>query len=311
MTSLAEKGPRWDTPFQDADGEFAFEGIPDGEYLLVATAHWNDRDRGQSESIVINVRGADIEGIELTAAELASVSGTVVLKDLKEPVPDCNDKRKPQSYEMTVTAWHRIVQGGKKKPQFVWRACGSETPNSQGSFTLRGLAGSEYYFDVRLPVQQRYLQSITFVPAAPGGTPTDASRSWTTVKPGDQLSGLTFTIAQGAALVRGETTLAEGQTLPDKLTVYLVPAEAAQAEEPLRYFAAPVSSAGNFWLSSVMPGRYWMLAQAGTEDTRREINKLRLPDAAETRSSLRHAAEQRKTEIDLKPCQDLAFRLPL
>ena len=311
MTSLAEKGPRWDAPFQDANGEFTFEGIPDGDYLLVATAHWNDRDRGQSESMVVTVRGADIGGIELTAAALASISGTVVLKELKEPVPDCTDKRQPQFSQSTVTAWHSVIQNGKKKPQFVWRARGSENPNSQGSFTLRDLAASEYFFDVQLPPQQWYLQSIAFVPVAPGGTPTDAMRSWTTVKPGDQLSGLTITIAQGAALVRGEITLAEGQTLPDKLSVYLVPAEAARAEDPLRYFAAPVSSAGNFWLSYVMPGRYWMLAQAGTDDIRVEMTKLRLPDAAETRSSLRHAAEQNKTEIELKPCQDLTFRLPL
>lgn len=311
LTSLAEKGPRWDTPFRDANGEFAFEGIPDGEYHLVATAYWNDRDRGLSESLVLSVRGADIEGIELTAAALASISGTVVLKELKEPVPECTDKRQPQFSETTATAWHRVTQGAKKKPQFVWRARGSETPNSQGNLTLRGLAASEYYFGVRFSGQQWYLQSIAFVPATPTGKPTDAARSWTIVKPGDQLSGLTFTLAQGAALVRGQITLAEGQTLPDKLSVYLVPAEAAQAEEALRYFAAPVNTEGYFWLNNVVPGRYWMLAQAGTDDTRYEVSKIRLPDAAVTRSSLRHAAEQGKTEIELKPCQDVTFRLPL
>jgi hypothetical protein len=121
---------------------------------------------------------------------------------------------------------------------------------------------------------------------------------------------LTITLAQGAALVRGEITLAEGQTLPAKLSVYLVPAETAQAEEPLRYFASPVSTAGGFYLSNVAPGRYWILAQPGTDDTRTEMSKLRLPDAAKTRSLLRHAAEQRKTEIELKPCHDVTFRLP-
>ena len=312
LTSLAEKGPRWDKYFQDANGEFAIEGIPNGEYHLVASANWNDRDRGLSETMVLNVRSADIEGIELTATALASVTGRVVMKQLKEPVAECTDKRQPQFSETTATAWYRVIQNGKKKPQFVLRARGSETPNAQGNFTLRDLGANEYYFGMRVPGQQWYLQSIAFVPAAPGVEPTDVTRSWTTIKAGDQLSGLTFTLAQGAALVRGEITLAEGQTLPDKLTVYLVPAEAAQAENPLRYFAVPVSTAGNFWLSNVMPGRYWMLAQPGTEDTRRdEISKLRLPDAARSELLLRHAAEQAKTEIELKPCQDVAFRLPL
>ena len=83
LTSLAEKGPRLDKYFRDTNGEFAFEGIPDGDYHLVATAYWNDRDRGESESMLLNVRGADIEGIELTAAALASISGAVVLKGTK------------------------------------------------------------------------------------------------------------------------------------------------------------------------------------------------------------------------------------
>lgn len=311
LTSLAENGPRRDNHFRDANGEFAIDGIPDGDYHLAATAYWSDRERGMSESMVLNVRGADIEGLELTAAALASINGTVVLKQLKEPVPDCRDKRQPQSWETTVTAWHRATQDGKKKPQFVLRARASESPNPQGNLTLRDLAASEYYFGVRLPGQQWYLESIAFGPTTPGGKPADATRSWTTVKPGDQLSGLTFTIAHGAALVRGEITLAEGQTLPAKLSVYLVPAEAAQAEDPLRYFAAPVSTEGNFWLNNVAPGRYWILAQAGTDDSRTELSKMRLPDAAETRSLLRHAAEQKKTEIELKPCQDLTFKLPL
>jgi hypothetical protein len=234
----------------------------------------------------------------------------VVLKELKEAATACTDKLQPQFSATDVTAWHRVTQGDKKKPQFVWRR-GSETPNSQGNVTFRDLAATEYYFSVRSPSETWYLQSIAFVPQTPGGKPTDATRSWTTVKPGDQLSGLTFTLAQGAALVRGQITLAEGQTLPDKLSVYLVPAEAAQAEEPLRYFAAPVNSEGYFWLNNVVPGRYWMLAQPGNDDTRYEASKIRLPDAAEIRSTLRHAAEQGKTEIELKPCQDVTFKRPL
>lgn len=311
LTSLAEHGARWDSPFQDANGEFAFDGIPDGDYHLVATAHWNDRERGLSESIVLNVRGADIEGIELTATPLASISGMVILKESKEPAPNCTDKRQPQFWETSVTSGHTVIQDGKTKPQFVWRARGSESPNSQGNLTLRDLAAGDYYFGVRLPGGPWYLQSIAFVPPTPAGKPNDVTRTWTTIKPGDQLSGLTFTIVRGAAVVSGEITLAEGQTLPDKLSVYLVPAEVVQAEEPLRYFAVPVTTAGKFWLGNVAPGRYWLLAQPGTDDTRQELSKLRLPDAAETRSSLRHAAEQKNTEIVLNPCQEVTFRLPL
>jgi hypothetical protein len=72
-----------------------------------------------------------------------------------------------------------------------------------------------------------------------------------------------------------------------------------------------VNSEGRFWLNYVAPGRYWIVTQPGTDDTRYEVSKIRLPDGGETRSSLRRAAEEAKNEIVIKPCQDVVFRLPL
>ena len=309
LTSVVEGGPRWNNPSREAR-EFTFEGIPDGDYHLTATAYWSDHTRRQTESRFLNVRGADIEGLELTAVPLASINGRVVLAALKAPPPECTEKRQPQFPETSITAWHRVTEGTRKKPQFVWRA-GAVTPNAEGSLKFSDVAASEYYFAVRFSAQQWFLQSIAFAPPTPNGKPIDATRTWTTVKPGDQLSGLTFTLAQGAGLIRGEISLAEGQTLPEKTVAFLVPAEPESADEVLRYFAAPVSSEGRFWLNNVAPGRYWMLAQHGTDDTRAGMSKVRLPDGLELRSSLRHAAEKAKTEIEIKPCQDVTFRLPL
>jgi hypothetical protein len=175
---------------------------------------------------------------------------------------------------------------------------------------LSDLAAGEYYFAMRFSTHQWFLQSITFASSTPGGIPIDATGTWTNVKPGDQLSGLTFTLAQGAGLVSGQISVAEGQALPEKLVAFLVPVELEKAREVLRYYAVPVNSEGRFWVS-VAPGRYWILAQAGSDDTRHEVSKLRLPDGAETRSSLRYAAEATKTEIEVKPCQEITFKLPL
>src|SRR5690349_18284696 len=306
LTSIVEGRLRRNDQFQNVNGEFAFDGIPDGEYQLAASAYWADRSYRKSESIFLNVRGADIEGLVLAPAPLASIDGRVVLEALKTPPPECTDKSQPQFQETSVIAWQRVSEGAKKKPQFVWRAGGPERPNAEGKLRFSEIAASEYYFTVRFSSQQWFLQSIAFVPA--NGKPADATRTWTMVKPGDQLSGLTLTLAQGAGSVRGEMTLAEGQTLPEKLVAYLIPAEPEKAEEVLRYFAAPVSSAGQFVLSNVAPGRYWMLAQPGSDNTRNDVSKVRLPDGAQTRSSLRHAAEATKTGIEVKPCQKVTFR---
>jgi len=311
LTSLVEGGPWWDNQFQGAGGEFVLDGIPDGDYNLEGMAYWKDLTRRKSESIVLHVRGTDIEGLALNVLPLASINGRVALEPLISPAPDCNDKRQPQFSEVSVTAWRRVTEGARKKPQFVWRAGGPATPNAQGNLKISEVAAGEYYFAARFSAQQWFLQSIALAPPATVVKPTDVTRTWTTIKPGDQLSTLTFTLAQGAGLVRGAISLAEGQKLPEKLVAYLVPAEPERAEDVLRYFAAPVNSEGHFWLNNVSPGRYWLLAQPGTDDTRYEVSKVRLPDGAETRSSLRHVAEGTKTEIELKPCQEVTFRLPL
>ena len=311
LVSLAEGGRWWDKQFQCPDSEFAFDGIPDGDYNLEAMAYWSDLTRRRSESIVLHVRSADIEGLDLTVLPLASINGRVALEPLLAPPPDCNDKSQPQFSLVAVTAWRRVTEDGKKKPQFVWRTGGPATVNAQGNWNMSDVAAGEFYFAARFSAQQWFLKSIALAPPAGNVKPTDVTRTWTTIKPGDQLSTLTVTLAQGAAYVRGEISLAEGQKLPNKLVAYLVPSEPERAEEVLRYFAAPVNSEGRFWLNNVAPGRYWILAQPGTDDTRYEVSKVRLPDGTELRSSLRYVAEKAKTEIELKPCQDLTFRLPL
>jgi Carboxypeptidase regulatory-like domain len=310
LSSIGEGGPRFHNQSPRPGRDFIFEGIPDGDYHLAATGYVSDRTRKQSESVFLKVRGADIEGLELTVAALAAIKGRVVLEPLKAPPPECADKRQPQFSEISVSAWHRVTEGAKKKPQFVWRAGGRVTPNAEGNLTFSDVAASEYYFAMQFSAQQWFLQSIAFASPAPNGEPIDVTRTWTTVKPGDQLSGLTFTLAQGAGSINGEISLAEGQTLPEKTFAFLVPAEPERADDVLRYVAVPVNSDGRFWLK-VAPGRYWMLAQHGTDDTRYEVSKVRLPDGSEIRSSLRHAAEKAKTEIEIKPCQEVNFRLPL
>ena len=310
LTPTVESGLRQSKQFQGTGREFTLEGIPDGDYNLAATAYWSDNTHRQSEPIFLKVRGADIDGLELTAVPLASINGRVVLEPLKAPPPECTEKRQPQFSQIPVTAWHRVTEGNRKKPQYVWDA-GVVTPNAEGNLTFSDVPASEYFFAVRFTYQQWFLQSIAFAPATPNGKPIDATRTWTTVKPGDQRSGLTFTLAQGGGSIRGVIALAEGQTVPEKTVAFLVPAEREKADEVLRYYASPVSSSGGFLVTNVAPGRYWILAQHGTDDTRAGMSKLRLPDGAETRSALRHAAEKSKTEIEIKPCQNVTFRLPL
>ena len=124
LSSIVEGGPRWYNQSQDLVMTLFSKEFP------MATIIWPLRDIGatapaeQSEAIFLKVRGADIEGLELTAAPLASINARVVLEPLKAPPPECSDKRQPPFSEMSVTAWLRVTEGARKKPQFVWLAGG-------------------------------------------------------------------------------------------------------------------------------------------------------------------------------------------
>jgi hypothetical protein len=59
------------------------------------------------------------------------------------------------------------------------------------------------------------------------------------------------------------------------------------------------------------PGRYWVLAKVTPESESSVLSRLRLPDEVEARTKLHQQAEVAKTEIELKPCQNVAdFLLP-
>ena len=190
-------------------------------------------------------------------------------------------------------------------------------PDPQGEFHLHNLAPGENRFNVPPTAKYWYLKSISWpsgagAKTAPAGRPSDAARNWTTLKPGDRLSGLIVTMALGAASLRGQIETADGQKLPPRLFVYLVPAEPESANDVLRFFAVPAEVDGSFALNHLPPGRYWPFAQTAVESDVSVLSKLRLPDEAEARAKLRHDAESAKIDTTLQPCQNLTgYRLPL
>ncbi len=281
-------------PLGDSHG-FSFSGVDDGDYTVIARAFNNNGEWSISQAQRISVKGSDVTGIELALKPLASVSGQVVLEELK--TKECGPKEAPALTEALVSAWHKQDEAAKGLPKFVWELGTPGSADAQGSFKLQNLAPGGYYFATRFAAKSWYLQSITL--ASPTTKKAaDATRVWTAIKSGDRISGLKITLAEGAASLNGQLALAEGEAVPEKLFVYLVPAEKESGDEVLRFYAAPVTPEGKIGLTNLAPGRYWLLA-------RPELPKLRLPDATETRAGLRREAEGMKSEIELKPCQSV------
>jgi len=133
---------------------------------------------------------------------------------------------------------------------------------------------------------------------------SEVSRSWISLKDGEQLSGVTVILAEGAASIRGKLNLGEGTRVTENTNVYLVPAEREKAEDVLRYFASKVEPDWTFAFNNLPPGRYWTLSQVAVNEEL-SVAKFRFPSSAEARTKTRRAAEQVAKEINLKPCQNV------
>lgn len=312
LTIADEKGIPWNSSvyLQPGNRTFMFPGVPDGDYYVYAQTHQRSEGQAFSDAKPVRVRGADVTGIELTTRFLGSVSGSVVLEESK--APECAGKTPPVVSEISVAAWHKDDEAAKQVPQFFWSLGAPGFVDAEGKFKLQNLANGEYHFTPRYFSRYWYVQSILFPPNAKTTKPVDTTRVWTSVKAGDRLSGLTITLAQGAASLRGQLTVGEGELLPARLWVYLVPAERERADDVLRFFGSAVSPEKNFTVGIIAPGRYWIVTRSETEDGAAPLTKLRLPHETETRVRLRREAEALKNEIELKPCQTVSdFRLPL
>ena len=86
------------------------------------------------------------------------------------------------------------------------------------------------------------------------------------MKLGDRVSGLVLTLAEGAASLHGQVKLSDGQKLPPRLSVFLVPAESDNADNVLRFFASMVLTDGSFALNNLPPGRYWVSARTAADN---------------------------------------------
>lgn len=298
---------------------FAINGLGDGEYTLYAhemraivSSPTSTPDISMSEPKRVTIKGADVSGIEFVTRPFSSISGVVLLESSR--APECAGKRKPAFGEMLIEL-QRHEKDAEIMPPFMTMFLVNTTPNQKGAFSLRNVAPARYRFNPRFYARYWYVQSIsTGAAAAPNARNAaprnDAAANWTLVKSGEQLSNLTIVLAEGAASIRGNIAVAEGETVPAGLSVYLVPAERDKVDDVLRYFVTPVAADGVFILNNLPPGKYFTVAQNPLPEEMNSVQKLRLPESAEARAKLRRAAETQGSEVELKPCQTLTdYRL--
>lgn len=291
---------------------FAIYGVADGEYELSAFQFLQSRDEFRSPPRRVTVRGADVTGMILTLAPLASIEGHLVFEN--DPKAGCGKRRETAAQET-------IVFGRRYEPEKKTNVAAKTAPladvsltatnhvstgvgDAKGSFTLKNLPPGSYRIDPRPPASGWYVRSIAIgatQPVAARAASLVVERDGISLKSSERVSGLTVAITEGAAGIRGRISVAAGQSLPPRMRLYLVPAERDSSENLLRFFEGTVANDGTFAMGNLAPGRYWMIAQPAVESDSNSVKLIRSDSAF--RSKVLRDAEALKKEIAFKPCE--------
>ena len=308
---------------------FEFYGIPDGEYELTAQRSLPSGEATAAEPRRINVRGADVTGIALALVPLSSIAGQVIVE--RHPELNCAKRRATALRETLITARRdakpetKSAENPKEKiganaenklPINLSNTSAEGLPGEKGEFALRGLRSGSYRIESHLPGSGWFVRSIMIGSPPSNATATkrpdtNIPRDGIILKSGERVSGLTVTITEGAASFRGRVIVAEGQSLPPNLRVYLVPAEKEGVADVLRFFETRADPDGSFALGNIAPGHYWMVGRAANEAEPATVKPIRQDSAL--RSQVVKEAEKTRYKIQLQPCQrivDYEIRYP-
>ncbi len=275
-----------------ANASFAFSGIADGEYDIVARQSnpLNSESDSASAPRRVSIRGADVTGIELPLLPLGAISGRIVI----EPTPNLSCPKPAQAAVQEVLLQAEIEETSQRKNPLSPRR--PSAPNKNGEFTIRNLEPGRYRLGQILPDENWYVREIQIdAPAAAtarktaAATPLNVARNGIAIKSGEKIGGLRVSIADGAAGIKGKVS-------KENATIFLLPAEKEAADDLLRYRQDGAGSGGGFQFLHLAPGRYYLLAKSGTVDRNRLWN-------ATSRTALRAEAAAGGITIELQPCQ--------
>ena len=287
-----------------SSGAFAIHGLPDGDYLVIAQ---DDVDEpGAASAVVpISVRGSDVGGLKLTLLPFASVAGRAVMEltPATGATVECKQSRPRRLEEMTVSAT-RLEPAATASPAVdLFPSHITAVPKTDGEFRLSNLFPGTYRLEAWPLNEDLYVRAIA-MPPGEHHAPALAGSNMVALKAGEQIKGFSIRLSDGAAILLGRVASADPKTrLPERVRVYLVPADLERQNESLRYRETTCSTDGSFSFKHLAPGRYWARVRAADskEDPHRAMSGgFSTPTS---RAALRREAEARGAVVDLRPCQ--------
>jgi protocatechuate 3,4-dioxygenase beta subunit len=291
----------------------------------------------------VTVKGSDVTGLELTLSPLGSLAGQFVIENSKaaDGKPACPNSRKVALEEVVIVgrseARNRAASALKMPASLsLFSVSAESTPDEKGAFKILTTESSRYHLEIQLPTEDLYIRSIALpkttatsqtkdtVARQANATPTkeaatvnaskeeaakqmkDAARNGIPLKLGEKIDNILITAAEGAAGLQGQIKAEkEGDTVPARLRIFLLPAEAENLDDVLRFFETDMQKEGAFSIRNIPPGRYYIMTRVVNEEAD-EANPRPVAWDGDLRKLLHTEAEAKNLLIELQPCQRLS-----
>jgi len=209
------------------DGSFEIRNVPPGYYTLMAGL-WEE-ERSYQARQQVDIGAADVEGLLLTFAEGATISGHL----------SWDGKPSFSESELSVYLWP--MEGGDK----YGSGGGAKVP-AAGNFTLTNVLEEKYHVGVWGTTEDCFVQSARY------GS-SDALGDGFTPRRGSDTT-LEVTVSSRGARIDG--VVKNSDELPAAgVWVVLIPDEARRSQEWL-YKSATTDQYGRFVLRGITPGEY-------------------------------------------------------
>jgi hypothetical protein len=287
---------------------FAFYGLADGDYTLMAESEGNTKAQGAASTpMKITVRGADVSGISITLTPLASIAGTVVLEPIpdRDPVKNCS-----KLLELSDSAV-QAKPAAPRPPSFtdvldIGRQDG--VPDSAGRFTMKRLLPGPYRVFTSPLDDGWFIRSMTMPKPVPGkpNAIADVAKDGVSLASGQNAEGMIITLAPGAAAVDGRLVDSQGRAPSKDFDVYLVPAEADSADALLRYSRVEPRVGAAFSIRNIAPGEYRLVLKPRVRDPKTGASQRALYFDDKSRKALRTEALASGQELKLEECKRAA-----
>ena len=280
----------------EAQGTFSFPCVQEAEYELEALS--NEGEGARSQRRHVTVRGGDVGGVALVLEPLGSIAGRVILAKTPESEPNARCTATGNGAIEQNILGLRLESTRRGIDQYA-----ESSPNENGNFLFRGLYPGRYRLETPFLNEDLYTRAVSLQSEVSSKNDDNAGRP-ISVQPGRRVEGLTVTIAEGAASLRGRVVAAsEGLNLPQHLRIHAVPSDREQADNLLRYAETNVRGDGAFELRNLAPGHYWLFAREAPVDGPDEASFRPASWNASKRLVLRREAETSGKMVDLRPCQ--------